>query len=411
MAHLCKRTEWLSIGFLALAIALGGCSGKRDHVEPPTKLTDFQASFTPREAWSASIGGADDSGLLSLTPFVAEGLVVAVDARGQVSAFDAASGALRWRREVGFAVSGGVGGGMRLVLISGRRGELTALDLATGELRWRVETGSVAYAPAVAGAGRVVLRGLDGRLLVLDAANGERLWADTRPVPPLSLQGTSRPLLLEDAVIAGFDNGELSAYALANGRKLFTLNIALPKGRSEVERMVDVDSTPLLDRGVIYALAYQGRLVAIDAATAQTLWARELSGFADLAQDRSALYLTDARGAVMAIDKRSGKSLWTQEALLHRGVTGPALADGMVVVGDREGYLHWLSAEDGRLLARLRPVSGALTGAPRTDGERLYVQGRDGKLVAVSAINAIGNGVGSPQGDSRRAESREGRLP
>ncbi|MEF3194232.1 MAG: PQQ-binding-like beta-propeller repeat protein, partial [Halothiobacillaceae bacterium] len=209
MAWLSKRTEWLSMALLALAIALGGCSGKRDHVEPPAKLTDFAASFTPREIWSASIGSADSREPLSLAPFVAEGLVVAVDARGQVSAYDAASGALRWRREVGFAVSGGVGGGMGLVLVNGRRGELAALDLASGEPRWRVETGSLAYAPAVAGAGRVALRGVDGRLLVLDAQNGERLWADTRPVPPLSLQGTSRPLLLEDAVIAGFDNGEL----------------------------------------------------------------------------------------------------------------------------------------------------------------------------------------------------------
>jgi outer membrane protein assembly factor BamB len=392
------------MGLVALALALGGCSGKRDHVEPPTKLTDFQPSFTPREVWSASAGSADGSGLLSLTPFVAEGLVVAVDARGQVSAHDAATGALRWRREVGFAVSGGVGGGMGLVLVNGRRGELAALDLASGEPRWRVETGSLAYAPAAVGAGRVALRGADGRLLVLDAMSGERLWADTRPVPPLSLQGTGRPLLLEDAVIAGFDNGELIAYAMANGRKLFTINVALPKGRSEVERMVDVDSTPLLDRGVIYALAYQGRLVAIDAATTQTLWARELSGFSDLAQDRAALYLTDARGAVMAIDKRSGKSLWTQDALLHRGVTGPTVVDGMVVVGDREGYLHWLSAEDGRLLARLRPLSSALSAAPRTDGERLYVQGRDGRLVAVIANDVARNGIGSPQTDTGRAE-------
>jgi len=373
------------MGLLALTVALGGCSSKRDHVEPPTKLTEFQASFTPRELWSASIGSADGSGLLSLTPFVAEGLVVAVDARGQVSAYDAASGAPRWQHELGFAVSGGVGGGMGLVVISGRRGEVAALDLATGEPRWRVETGSLAYAPAAVGAGRVALRGADGRLLVLDATNGQRLWADTRPVPPLSLQGTSRPLLLEDAVIAGFDNGEVVAYALADGRRLFTVPVALPRGRSEVERMVDVDSTPLLDRGVIYALAYQGRLVAIDAATTQIIWGRDLSGFSDLAQDRGAIYLTDARGAVMAVDKRSGKPLWTQEALLHRGVTGPTMVDGMIVVGDREGYLHWLSAEDGRLLARLRPVSSALTSAPRTDGERLYVQGRDGRLVAVSA--------------------------
>lgn len=385
MLRLSKRTEWLGIGVLALAVALGGCSGKRDHVEPPAKLSDFEASFSPDELWSSSAGSADGSGLLSLAPFVADGLVVAVDARGRVSAHDAESGELRWRRELDFDVVGGVGGGEGLVLVNGRKGELAALDLASGEPRWRVETGSLAYAPAVSGAGRVALRGADGRLLVLDAASGERLWADTRPVPPLSLQGTSRPLLLEDAVIAGFDNGELSAYALANGRKLFTVTVALPSGRSEVERMVDVDSTPLLDRGVIYALAYQGRLVAIDAATTQTLWVRDLSGFSDLEQDRMNLYLTDARGTVMAIDKRSGKSLWAQDALLHRGVTAPVRVDDMLVVGDREGYLHWLSVDDGRLLARLRPISSAVTAAPRTDGERVYVQGRGGDLAVVTA--------------------------
>ncbi len=385
MTRLNKQTKWLFAGLVLLAFALGGCGGKRVKVDEPTRLTDIQASFTPHELWSASVGDMGDDGLLRLVPYVDSGLVVAANARGEVSAFDAASGGLRWRREVGFAISGGVGGGMGLVLVSGRRGELAALELASGEPRWRVDTGSLAYAPAVAGAGRVALRGADGRLLVLDATTGERLWADTRPVPPLALHGTSRPLLLEDAVIAGFDNGELTAYALADGRKLFTFNVALPRGRSEVERMVDVDSTPLLDQGVLYALAYQGRLVAFDTATGQALWARELSGFSDLAHDRGRLYLTDARGAVMAIEKRSGRTLWVQEGLLHRGVTGPTLVDGMVVVGDREGYLHWLSSEDGHFMARLRPLGGPLSSAPRSDGQRLFVQGRNGRLVAVSA--------------------------
>lgn len=384
-----KRTDWMSgklaLGLLAAAIALGGCSAKRDHVEPPAKLTDFTASFSPREAWSSSTGSSDGTGLLALTPFVAQDAVVAVDGRGLVVAYDSASGKQLWKRELGMAVAGGVGGGAGLVIVNGREGEVVALDAATGEQRWRQSTGSLAYAPAAVGAGRVALRGADGRLMVLDAASGELRWADTRPVPPLSLQGTSRPIVLEDAVLASFDNGELSAYGLANGRKLFTVNVALPKGRSEVERMVDVDSTPILDRGVIYALAYQGRLVAIDASSTQQIWSREMSGFSDLAHDRGNLYVTDAHGTVMAIDKRSGKPLWNQDALHARGVTGPTVVDGMIVVGDREGYLHWLSAEDGRLLARLRPVSSAITRAPVLAGDLLVVQGRDGKVVAVQA--------------------------
>jgi len=380
------RIEWLGLGLLAAVVALSGCSAKRDHVEPPARLADISASFTPREVWSSSAGSSDATGLLALTPHVSEGAVIAVDGRGLVVAHDSATGAVRWKRELDLQVAGGVGGGAGLVIVNGREGEIVALDAASGEQRWRQNIGSVAYAPAVVGAGRVALRGADGRLMVLDAATGERRWADTRPVPPLSLQGTSRPLLLEDAVIAGFDNGELAAYALEQGRKLFTVNVALPKGRSEVERMVDVDSTPILDRGVIYALAYQGRLVAIDAASTQLIWSRDLSGFSDLAHDRANLYLTDAHGTVMAIDKRSGKPLWNQDALHARGVTAPARVGDMVVVGDGEGYLHWLSAEDGRLLARLRPLSSAIIGAPRLAGELLVVQGRDGRVAAVQAL-------------------------
>ena len=380
-----KRTEWFFLGLLAAVVAVSGCSAKRDHVEPPAKLTDISASFTPREVWSSSAGSSDTTGLLALTPYVSEGLVAAVDGRGLVVAYDSATGAVRWKRELGLAIAGGLGGGDGLLIANGREGEVVALDLATGEQRWRQSVGSLAYAPAAVGAGRVALRGADGRLIVLDAATGERRWADTRPVPPLSLQGTSRPVVLEDAVIAGFDNGELSAYAIGNGRKLFTVNVALPKGRSEVERMVDVDSTPLLDRGVIYALAYQGRLVAIDAASTQLIWTRDMSGFSDLDQDSLALYLTDAHGTVMAIDKRSGKPLWSQDALHARGVTAPTRVDGMVVVGDREGYLHWMSAEDGHLLARLRPISSAVISAPRLTGELLLVQGRDGRIAAVQA--------------------------
>ncbi|MEW6764229.1 MAG: outer membrane protein assembly factor BamB [Pseudomonadota bacterium] len=373
----------LALGLLLAAVALGGCSAKRDHIEPPTKLGEFSASFSPRELWTSSSASADSQDMLALAPYVIQGTLVAVDARGVVAAYDSQTGDARWRHDLGFAVAGGVGGGNGLVIISGREGEVAALDLNSGEPRWKVDTGSLISAPAAVAAGRVALRGGDGRLLVLDADSGVRLWADSRPVPPLSLRGTSRPLLLEDAVIAGFDNGELGVYALNNGRKLFSTAVALPSGRSEVERMVDVDSTPLIDRGVIYALAYQGRLVAIDASSAQIIWARELSGFSDLAQDRKALYLTDAKGQVMAIDKRTGSPLWTQAALRARGVTAPVLIKDAVVVGDAEGYLHWLSSEDGRLLARLRPLSSAIVSAPRSDGERIFVRGRDGRIVAV----------------------------
>lgn len=373
---------------LAAALMMGGCGAKKDHVDPPAPLKDFSASLTTQDVWSYSLGSADRNAQLSLTPWVGRSatgaVVVASDARGQVIAFDSRTGEQRWRSELGFTVAGGVGGGADKVIVTGLRGEVAALDLGNGALLWKADIGSVVNTPAAVSAQAVAMRTADGRLVVLNARNGERMWSDARPVPPLSLQGTSQPILMQDAVLAGFDNGDFSAYELSSGRRLFTVNVALPSGRNDVERMVDVDSTPLFDRGVIYALAYQGRLVAVDAATAQVIWATKMSGFSNITLDAQAIYLTDADSHLLAIDRRSGRTLWIQDALHARNVSAPLLLDGKLVVGDKEGYVHWFAAEDGRLLARSRPANSAIPRAPVSDGERIFIEAREGRLTAIT---------------------------
>ncbi len=379
----------LAGSLLALALMLGGCAAKKDHVDPPAPLKEFAASITTQDAWSYGMGSADRNAQLSLTPWVgrsASGTVlVATDARGQVVAFDSRTGEQRWRSELGFAVAGGVGGGGDKVVITGLRGEVAALDLANGTLLWKSDIGSTVNAPAAVGPLSVAVRTADGRLVLLNSSNGERLWSDARPVPPLSLQGSSQPILMQDAVLAGFDNGDFSAYELGSGRRLFTINVALPKGRNDVERMVDVDSTPLFDRGVIYALAYQGRLIAVDAATAQVVWASNMSGFSNITLDATAIYLTDANSHLIAIDRRTGRTLWSQDALHARNVSAPLLLNGQLVVGDKEGYVHWFAAEDGRMLARTRAANSAIPRAPVTDGERIFIEAREGRIVAITS--------------------------
>ena len=378
-----------AIVLLAAALLLGGCAAKKDHVDPPAPLKEFTASVTTQDMWSYGMGSADRNAQLSLTPWVGRSasgsMLVATDARGQVVAFDSRTGEQRWRADLGFAVAGGVGGGGNMVVISGLRGEVAALDLANGTLLWKSDIGSTVNAPAAVGPQSVALRTADGRLVVLNSSNGERLWSDARPVPPLSLQGTSQPILMQDAVLAGFDNGDFTAYELGSGRRLFTVNVALPSGRNDVERMVDVDSSPLFDRGIIYALAYQGRLVAIDAATAQTIWATKMSGFSNITLDSQAIYLTNADSHLLAIDRRTGRTLWSQDALHARGVSAPLLVNGQLVVGDKEGYVHWFAAEDGRLLARSRPANSAIPRAPVSDGERVFIQAREGRIVALTS--------------------------
>lgn len=393
MPHLkSNRAAWrlpatFALGLCAALLTVG-CGAKKDHVDPPAPLKEFAASLSPQEVWSYNIGSADRNAQLSLTPWVGRNaggaIVVATDARGQVIAFDSSTGEQRWRAETGFAVSGGMGGGGDKAVVSGLRGELAAFSLANGTLLWKVDLGSVASAPAAVAPRQVALRTADGRLIVLDASNGTRLWSDARPVPPLSLQGTSQPIMLQDAVLAGFDNGDITAYDLATGRRYFNVTVALPSGRNDVERMVDVDSTPLIDRSVIYALAYQGRLVAVDATTAQIIWATKMSGFSNITLDSTSIYLTDANSHLLAVDRRTGRVLWSQDALHARGVTAPLLLNGQLIVGDKEGYVHWFSAEDGRMLARTRVSSSAIPRAPVTDGQRVFVQSREGRLVALT---------------------------
>ncbi|MEW5837394.1 MAG: outer membrane protein assembly factor BamB [Pseudomonadota bacterium] len=390
-----NKLSLLACALLATTL-MTGCGAKKDHVDPPAPLKEFTASLSTQEVWSANLGSADRNAQLALTPWVGKSasgaIVVASDARGQVTAFDARNGAQLWQNALGFAVSGGVGGGGDKAIVTGLRGEVVALDLSNGALLWKVDIGSVVNAPAAVAPRHVALRTADGRLVVLDSSNGERVWSDARPVPPLSLQGTSQPILLQDAVLAGFDNGDFSAYELASGRRFFTVNIALPSGRNDVDRMVDVDSTPLIDRGVIYALAYQGRLVAIDAATAQVIWATKMSGFSNITLDATAIYLTDANGHLLAVDRRTGRTLWSQDALHARGVSAPLLLNGKLIVGDKEGYLHWFAAEDGRMLARTRAANSAIARAPVSDGERIFVEAREGRLLALTS---------SPTGDGK----------
>ncbi len=383
------QTTLLAASLLAVAFLLGGCAAKKDHVDPPAPLKEFVASVSTQDVWSYGMGSADRNAQLSLTPWVGRAaggsVLVATDARGQVIAFDSRTGEQRWRAELGFAVAGGVGGGGDKVIVTGLRGEVAALDLSNGTLLWKADIGSVVNAPAAVGSLSIAVRTADGRLVVLNSSNGERLWSDARPVPPLSLQGTSQPILMQDAVLAGFDNGDFTAYELGSGRRLFTVNVALPSGRNDVERMVDVDSSPLFDRGIIYALAYQGRLVAIDAATAQVVWATKMSGFSNITLDTTAIYLTDANSHLLAVDRRTGRTLWSQDALHARGVSAPLVLNGQLIVGDKEGYVHWFATEDGRMLARTRAANSAIPRAPVSDGERIFIEAREGRIVAFTS--------------------------
>jgi len=371
---------------LALLLGLGllsGCASK-DHVAPPASLQAIENQFTPVQAWTADIGKSQRNRLVTLVPEVVGDRVYTVDTAGRLRGFELTSGRLVFDHALKESIASGVASDGRMIIVGTTDGRVLAVSTEDGEILWEASLSTVAVTPAAIGQGRVVVRAGDGRVFVLNATDGRRIWVDGRSVPPLSLQGQSRPVLVGDAVIVGYDSGLLAVHRLADGQVIWENQIALGRGRTDVDRMVDIDAMPLFIDGIVYALAYQGKLAAIDARNGQVIWSREFSGFNDFTADRHALYVTDAEGVVWAIDRRRGDTLWRQEELNNRFLTGPVLYRGTVVVGDFEGYLHFMDVETGQLIARTRLSGGEVISPLRVTSEGLLAQTRGGRLVMIS---------------------------
>jgi outer membrane protein assembly factor BamB len=312
---------------------------------------------------------------------------------GVVHALSAADGRTRWRTETKLALSAGPGSGSGLVALGTSDGDVVALEAADGRQRWRARVnGEVLSAPLVAG-DRVVVRTLDGRLRALSAADGHELWLFEELVPRLSLRGAAPPVVSGEIVIVGFDTGKLVAVSLATGEALWQAQISTPSGRTELERLADVDAAARISGDDVYAVGYQGRLVMLSVDSGQIWWGRDVSSYRGLALDDDQVYVSASDGTVIALKRRDGSVVWQQDGLHQRGVGTPVVDGPAVVVGDFEGYLHWLDRDTGRFVARERPGDTPIR-APVVAGGRLYALDVDGRLVAYQTGGAdAGPGV------------------
>jgi outer membrane protein assembly factor BamB len=232
----------------------------------------------------------------------------------------------------------------------------------------------------------VAFRTVDGRLLGVSAVDGSDLWTVDQSMPALTLRGNSAPRIVGGVVVSGFDNGRVGAYALESGERRWEMAIASPSGRTELDRLVDIGAGLQVIGNDVYVASYHGRAVGIDLTTGLVLWERELSSFAGLGVDGNNVYVTDDVSAVMALSRRGGNVAWTQDGLRMRDVSAPTRFRGAVVVGDFQGYLHWLNPQDGSFLARVRGASTGITSTPLVVGLRLIVQGDDGSVSAFEVI-------------------------
>jgi outer membrane protein assembly factor BamB len=363
---------------------LSGCSWfGGDSGEPPAALTDYAPQARIETLWSRDIGRSTGAAYLRLQPAIHRDVLYVTDVRGRVQALDRASGEPRWQTELNLDITGGVGFGDDLVLVASRKGVVVALDKAGGKEQWRAQVASEILAPPVADYGVVVVHSVDGRLTALASASGKQLWSVARTEPALSLRGTATPVIVSDVAFTGFATGRLVAVSLKEGRVVWEIPVTQPQGRTEIERLVDVDAPVLVAGRVLVAAAYQGKIVSLSLETGRLLWSREISTATALAADGGNVYVSDARGHVYALDMQTGATLWKQDKLQGRRLSAPAVVGNAVAVGDFDGYVHWLARDDGRFLVRERVAGDAVLTAPQADGATLYVVTQNAKLAAL----------------------------
>jgi outer membrane protein assembly factor BamB len=257
-----------------------------------------------------------------------------------------------------------------------------SLSAETGEEIWRSTVSSEILSSPKEADGVVIVRTIDGKIFALDATTGERLWIYDRTVPALTLRGTSTPVIANGLVIAGFDGGRVTSLELKTGKLIWEAKVAVSSGRSELERMVDIDAQPLIVGDAIYVTTFQANVTALSLQSGQILWQRDISSHTELGADAQNLYVTEESGNVWALDRFSGTSIWKQEKLTHRQVTCPAFFGDRVIVGDLEGYLHWLDKATGDITARVQIDSAPILTQPIVSNDILFAYSSGGTLSA-----------------------------
>jgi outer membrane protein assembly factor BamB len=374
---------------LLVAFILSGCSyipwlSREEDPRPPTELTEITQTLGTRVLWSQEIGEGTDKRRLSLIPALEGGRLFVADAEGLVTALNAGDGRLLWQRETGLPLSGGPGvTGTRLFLGS-TDGDLLALSASDGSELWRTKVSSeVLSVPRVAGE-TVVLHTLDDSIYGFDTATGEPRWSYASRAPVLTLRGSSTPIIAGDYVVVGVSGGKLVKLEAESGLPEWETTVTPPRGRSELERIADLDATPVLEGDTLYVSAYNGDLAAVDLASGSVLWRRALSSHAGLTAADGVLYVTDSDDQVWAAQPSDGAGIWKQESLRFRDLSAPAVADNWVIVGDVEGYVHWLSRSDGTIAARAEVADGPIRARPLASGGRVFIYGDDGTIAALS---------------------------
>ncbi len=385
---------------LLVALSLSGCAtltGMKDAVgdllsdsdnsEPPAELTDYQFEVKPELVWDESDGDGTNELAVNLVPAIADDRIVVADIEGLIQARNLADGELLWEVETDLPITSGPVIDQDLLFVGTGKADVLALKVETGEAVWKRRVSSAVLALPVVAGDTLLIRTIDGKDLALNRNDGKQIWVLEHLDPALSIRGDGAPVVADDSVIIGYANGKLVAVNLSDGAYLWEKSVAIPKGRSEIERLTDINGTPVVRNDIIFVSSFNSGLSALTLIDGEVLWRNEsISAVQGLSSDYSYLYLSDVSSDVWQLDQRNGASYWKQTDLHQRRLSMPAVYGDYVVVGDFEGYLHWLSVTDGRLLGRIEITDEPIVAQPVVVDDIVYVYATDGTVAAVRLV-------------------------
>jgi outer membrane protein assembly factor BamB len=369
-----SRMRHLQLGsWLILMVLLAACS-KDKAIDEPAKLTPFAATLRVEHLWGASVDNSKAVPLrLGQAVAVVNNRVYAAGHTGDVVAFDLNSGKVQWRARTKAPLSGGTAAGPDVVMVGTVDGRVFALNAADGKIRWQVRINGEVLAPPAISEKFAAVRTGDGKLRGLALSDGHELWIQEQQVPRLSLRGTARPVISGDTVLCGFDNGKVMAVNSNDGSVQWEATVTPPHGRTELERLADIDSAVLVSGQNVYGVGFQGRVAMLALDTGQVWWSHELSSYRGMGLDDEALYVSTAEGEVVALRAKTGAEIWRQSVLLHRGLSAPASMDDVIVLGDFLGYVHWLDKASGAIAARVHAGKARISAPPVVVGNLVVV--------------------------------------
>jgi outer membrane protein assembly factor BamB len=369
-----------------LLLALVAACTKDKDPDRPTKLVAFPQTVKIQKVWSEKVGGTKVPLRLGLALDVEGDTVYAAGEKGEVAAFNLQNGHPQWQTRTKLPLGGAVGFGDGKIVVGSTDGDVVALDARTGAQLWRANiTAEILAAPAVSPR-LALVRGVDGKLHALSMADGHEVWQQQQSVPKLSLRGTASPAVVGEVAVTGFDNGRIVASSLTDGSSVWETQLQIPSGKTDLDRLVDVDTRAHIIGNDIYVVGFQGKVAMIALDSGQIWWSHEMSSYRGFALDDDNLYVSTSIGEVVALTRRNGTEVWRQKGLAHRGLSGPAVAGDAIVVADYQGYVHWLNKATGALMGRVRAGKVRYTNSPvYADGVLMLLNDR-GVLDAFRAV-------------------------